>query len=196
MDELEAGVNFHGHLCPMFYLGFRMGRLSLKKLNRRRERGVRFHAVVEFPNCFGDGIQFITGATFGKNNLHLKNTGKFAGSFYDLVSGNNIRLKMKEDVVKRVLEYGKSGKKVKKLPPADRDEESNKLMRRGKEIVGWLKELGDEELFEEELALDFIAEEGPSFDYVFCENCGELTLREYSDAVGEKQVCRDCDPIQ
>jgi formylmethanofuran dehydrogenase subunit E len=192
MDELGRAVGFHGHLCPMFYLGFRMGKYGLKKLKRGRESGVKLHAVVEFANCFGDGIQFVTGATFGKNNLHLDDQGKFAASFYDLVSGNSLRVRMKKDMVERVLEYGMSGKEVKKLPPTKREEEAKRLMTSGKEMVDLLKGLEDEALFEETPAPDFSPKEGPSLDYLFCEKCEELTLIEYAKVTGHTNLCRAC----
>ncbi|MFQ5800142.1 MAG: FmdE family protein [Candidatus Hydrothermarchaeales archaeon] len=195
MTDLEDGVRFHGHLCPMFYLGVRMGELALKKLNRERENGVKLHAVVEFANCFGDGIQYVTGATFGKNNLHLEDRGKFASSFYDLGSGMSLRLRMKENVAKNVLKYGKAGRKVKKLPAAKREEEARRLMVTGKEMVEWLKGLADEELFETTPAPPFTPKEGPSLDYVTCQKCGELTLKEYTKKKGSTPLCRSCYPL-
>jgi formylmethanofuran dehydrogenase subunit E len=195
MDELGGAVRFHGHLCPMFYLGFRMGNHALTKLKRERESGVKLHVVVEFANCFGDGVQFVTGATFGKNNLYLDDKGKFAASFYDLVNGDTLRLSMKRSVVERVLEYGRTGKEVKKLPPTKREEEARKLMASGKEMVVWLKGVEDEALFEETPAPDFSPLEGPSLDYFFCEKCGELTLNEYVKVTGNKNLCRSCQEV-
>lgn len=188
MTDLQEAVSFHGHLCPMFYLGVRMGGLALKKLDRARERGVKLHAVVEFANCFGDGIQYVTGATFGKNNLHLADRGKFAASFYDLSSGKNLRLRMKKDIVEKVLEYGRAGRDVKRLPPAEREEETRRLMAMGREMVERLKGLSDEELFEVTDAPGFTPPEGPSLDYVVCPGCGEVTLKEYA----EKGLCGSC----
>lgn len=192
MVDLEDAVRFHGHLCPMFYLGVRMGELALKKLNRERENGVKLHAVVEFANCFGDGIQYVTGATFGKNNLHLEDKGKFAASFYDLATGMSLRLRMKEEAVKNVLEYGKAGREVKRLPAAKREEEARRLMVAGKEMVEWLKGLTDEELFETPPAPPFTPKEGPSLDYVTCQKCGELTLKGYTKKKGEASLCQTC----
>jgi formylmethanofuran dehydrogenase subunit E len=192
MEDLDTAVEFHGHLCPMFYMGFRMGHLALKKLGRPRERGVKLHAVVEFPNCFADGVQFVTGATFGKNNLHLDDRGKFAASFYDLSSGKDLRLKMKKEVVSKVLEYGKAGLVVKELPPDKREEETRVLMVSGREMVGWLKGLGDDDMFETLPAPSFLPEDGPSLDYIVCSDCGELTLKEYSKKRSEKNFCTHC----
>ena len=48
MEELDKAAGFHGHLCPMFALGFRMGKKALNELGRGRENGVKLVAVVEF----------------------------------------------------------------------------------------------------------------------------------------------------
>ncbi len=192
MKELDDAVAFHGHLCPMFYLGFRMGKYALRKLDRKREKGVKLHAVVEFTNCFADGIQYVTGATFGKNNLHIRDFGRFASSFYDLSSEKSIRIKMKDGMVKKVLEYGKAGKDVKGLPPSKREAETKRLMRMGKEKVDWLSRLGDSELFDLKSPPPFEQEEGPSLDYIICHECEELALLGYSNEKGGFKVCRSC----
>jgi len=192
MTELERAVAFHGHLCPMFYLGFRMGELALQSLARGREQGVKLHVVVEFANCFGDGIQFVTGATFGKNNLHLDDKGKFAASFYDLAGGRSLRLRMRNDVVEKVLGYGRAGNEVKKLPPGQREEEARRLMAKGRRMVEWLKSLGDEELFEETPAPAFTPENAIELEHVVCSRCRELALKRYALFKGSETLCLHC----
>jgi len=192
MAELEEAVKFHGHLCPMFYLGVRMGEFALEKLDREREKGVKLHAVLEFANCFGDGVQVVTGATFGKNNLHLRDTGKFAATFHDLVTGESLRLKVGNDLVERILEYGKAGKKVKALPTNEREAEARRLMSWGREIVDELKNLSNAEIFEITSTEEFVPVEGPSLDHVFCSGCGELTLVDYVTSDKGTSLCQSC----
>jgi formylmethanofuran dehydrogenase subunit E len=192
MDDIKSAVSFHGHLCPMYYLGLRMGGNALKRLNRGRERGIKLQVVVEFANCFGDGIQFVVGATYGKNNLHLDDKGKFAASFYDVSSKKSLRLIMREDVLKKVLVYGRAGKDVKSLPHSDREEEAARLMEAGKEMVEWLKTLSDEELFSVSAPPGFKPVEGASLEYVKCKLCRELTLKEYSRMKAGAVHCLSC----
>lgn len=190
MEDIGSAVAFHGHLCPMFYLGLRMGDHALRGLGRGREAGLKFHAVVEFVNCFSDGIQVVTGATFGKENLHSLDIGKFAASFYDKESDRNLRLSMNKDVLERVLEFGKAGKKVKDMPPHDRAAEAKAHMKRGRELVDWLRTLDDQALFNEGPAPEFASKRSQELDYLFCESCGELTLTEYVEP--GKRICRSC----
>ncbi len=192
MDDLEGPVSFHGHLCPMFYLGCRMGRAALSSLKREREKGVKLHSVVEFANCFSDGIQYTTGTTFGKNNLHLRDTGKFAASFYDLSSGESLRLRMKNNVLQRVLEYGEASRMVKKLPPGNRAAETKRLMAMGREVVKWLEELTDEELFDKAPAGKFSPAVDQDLKSAICNRCGEVMLLQYAKKNKNMYLCMDC----
>ncbi|MFQ5887804.1 MAG: FmdE family protein [Candidatus Hydrothermarchaeales archaeon] len=192
MEELEEASKFHGHLCPMFAFGFRMGKKALKELGREREDGVKLMAVVEFKNCLADGIQYICGTTYGKNNLFYKGSGKFAASFYDLVSGKSLRISIKNEVLEDTLEYGVAGQEVKRLPPNRRREEARRLFKMGKEVIKRLKEMGDGELFTITKAEPFKAEEEPPLDFVICEGCGEVVLTHFINEYGGKKVCNYC----
>lgn len=189
---MEDAVKFHGHLCPMFALGYRMGKMALKTLARGREEGVKLIAVVEFRNCLSDGIQYVCGTTYGKNNLFYKEYGKFATSFYDLATGKSTRIRVKNKAVEEALEYGMAGQEVKKLPPASRDEEAKKLFQLGREIVDKINEIGDEELFTITDAVPFKPEEEPSLKHVICEKCGELVLEDFVKVHNGKKTCIHC----
>ncbi len=192
MGELNEASKFHGHLCPMFALGFRMGKKALEELGRGREDGVKLIAVVEYKNCLADGIQYVCGTTYGKNNLFYKENGKFAASFYDLVSGKSIRVGIKNEVLEDTLGYGVAGQGVKRLPPDRRREDARKLFMRGKKIVERFEEMSDEELFKITEAEPFKAKEESSLDFVYCDGCGELTLTDFVNESGEKRLCNSC----
>jgi formylmethanofuran dehydrogenase subunit E len=189
---MEDAVKFHGHLCPMSVLGVRMGRLALKKLARGRERGVRLVAVVEFKNCMADGIQYATGATYGKNTLFLNDYGKFAASFYDLGTKESVRIKVRNDVVEEALVFGRGAQDVKKLPPADREKEAKGILEKGREIAEKIGKLSDDELFEITEAPPFKPEEEPSLKHTVCEECGEIVLEDFIREKDGKNVCIGC----
>jgi|Deesub1362B_J571_1020462.scaffolds.fasta_scaffold12461_4 formylmethanofuran dehydrogenase subunit E len=190
--SLEEAARFHGHLCPMLALGYRMGKLALKKLGRAREGGMKLLAVVEFQNCLADGIAFVTGATFGKSTLILKPLGKFAASFYDLASGKSLRILVRKEILEATLDYGRRGEEIKNMPVAERKQAAEEHMRRGKEIVAKLMEKSDEELFEIKEAPPFKQEPYPSLAHAYCSNCGELVLKAYAEERRGEVVCRAC----
>lgn len=189
---MEDAVKFHGHLCPMSALGLRMGKKALKTLARGKEKGVKLIAVVEFRNCFSDGIQYVCGTTYGKNNLFYEEYGKFAASFYDLATGKSIRIRIENEVVEEALAYGMAAQEVKKLPPADREEETKRLFKQGREIVEKLNEMRDEELFSITEAPAFKPEKEPSLKHVLCEKCGEVVLEDFIKASNGENVCIAC----
>lgn len=189
---LDDAVRFHGHLCPMFYLGLRMGKLALKTLGRGKEKGLKLLAVVEFNNCLADGIQFVTGATYGKNALYYKEHGKFAASFYDLVTDKSIRIVVKNDVLEKVLEYGLKGEEVKSLPPKDRKKEADALFMWAKRVVEELKGMKDEELFDVGAALLFEADPIPSLAHLHCLACGEIVLADFAVEKDGRTFCKEC----
>ncbi len=186
---LSEAVEFHGHLCPMVALGYRMGKYALKLLGREREKGMKLIAVVEFQNCLADGIQVATGATFGKNLLYLKPLGKFAASFYDLEQNKSLRLVVKNRILEDTLEYGREGERIKNMPMGEeRKRKAQKLMEWGKEIVKKIEELKDEELFDIKPAPSFNPEPFPSLSHGYCKSCGELVLESFL----KNGVCGTC----
>jgi formylmethanofuran dehydrogenase subunit E len=189
---MEDAVRFHGHLCPMFALGLRMGKKALKTLERGREEGVKLVAVVEYRNCLADGLQFICGTTYGKNNLYYREYGKFAASFYDLVSGKSMRIKVRGGVVEEALEFGLKGQEIKKLPPADRKREAEEHFKRGKEVVAKLEKMSDDELFEITEAPAFEPEPEPSLEHEICGKCGEVVLKDFIKVKDGEKICIPC----
>jgi formylmethanofuran dehydrogenase subunit E len=189
---MEESVKFHGHLCPMSYLGVRMGRVALKRLGRGREKGVRLIAVVEFKNCLADGIQLVTGATYGKNTLFLKDYGKFAASFYDLATSKSIRLRVRNEIIEGCLVYGMEAQDVKALPPDDRKEAADRILAKGKEITKRLEKMGDSDLFAVMDAPYFNPEKESSLEPTHCEECNEIVLKEFIKERKGKKVCKDC----
>ena len=75
---LRKAAELHGHFCSYLAYGVRAGYIAIEELeisNTGMEEAV---AVVETNNCFSDGIQVITGCTFGNNALIFKDVGKTA----------------------------------------------------------------------------------------------------------------------
>jgi len=91
-DDLRDAIQFHGHLCPGLALGYRVARAALRELDADRPEDEELVAVVENDSCAADAIQFITGCTFGKGNLHFRDYGKHVYTFYNRRSGKGVRI--------------------------------------------------------------------------------------------------------
>jgi formylmethanofuran dehydrogenase subunit E len=88
-DQIDKAVAFHGHECPGLWIGLRAAELCLRELGHHDQNPIT--AVVETDMCGVDGIQALTGCTFGKGNLIHKDWGKPAFSFYRNSDGKGLR---------------------------------------------------------------------------------------------------------
>jgi formylmethanofuran dehydrogenase subunit E len=73
-DEfLSRAIEFHGHLGPYLVLGLKAGLYANETLGKDPMKMEAFIETKATPpeSCFADGIQFSTGCTFGKGNIHL-----------------------------------------------------------------------------------------------------------------------------
>jgi len=82
MKNYEDVVKFHGHSCPGLALGFRVATKAMEELGiQEPSMDEEIVAIVENDSCAVDAIQVVTGCTFGKGNLILKDHGKQAYTF-------------------------------------------------------------------------------------------------------------------
>jgi formylmethanofuran dehydrogenase subunit E len=73
-DYYDAGLALHGHKCPAMPMGLLAGAAAMNKLGVERARESQLLALIELgedhcATCFADGVQTITGCTFGKGNI-------------------------------------------------------------------------------------------------------------------------------
>ncbi|MBN1697005.1 MAG: SAM-dependent methyltransferase, partial [Spirochaetales bacterium] len=74
----EAG-KLHGHFCPGLSLGVYAAVTGMKRIASSIADGMEgLCAVIEVNSCFADGIQAVTGCTFGNNSLIYRDIGKTA----------------------------------------------------------------------------------------------------------------------
>lgn len=91
-DDLQAVIQFHGHLCPGLALGYRVAKAALRELNAVRPQDEELVAIVENDSCAVDAIQFITGCTFGKGNFIFRDYGKHVYTFFNRATGKGVRI--------------------------------------------------------------------------------------------------------
>ncbi len=78
---LAEALAFHGHKCWASTAGVRLGLAAMEALGAPRAGAKQLHAIIETGDyhggmCFGDGIQFTTGCTFGKGNIEKIRRGQ------------------------------------------------------------------------------------------------------------------------
>lgn len=96
MVSWEDAVKFHGHECGGLKWGYKVALYALEKLNFDRSSDEELVAIVENDSCAVDGIQVVTGCTFGKGNLIFKDYGKHVYTFFNRNTGKGIRISRKK----------------------------------------------------------------------------------------------------
>ncbi|MFB3896227.1 MAG: FmdE family protein [bacterium] len=93
-ELLNQLIQFHGHLGPYLILGYRIGMIGLRETQAKKYFGVTVE--VKCPakppeRCLVDGLQFATGATYGKANIQVT---KFTDTITVVVKNNASKKKV------------------------------------------------------------------------------------------------------
>ncbi|GAB4342584.1 MAG: FmdE family protein [Calditrichia bacterium] len=189
-EWLEIGQKFHGHKCPAMPMGLRAGAAALNALGVERTGDSALLALVDLgenhcATCYGDGIQVITGCTFGKGNIRKTHKGKWALTLVDKKSGKAVRVTPKAEAMlsNKKTSFFKDYRE-KGVPPAQVPDVEP--------LVEKVMSAPDEMLLNISEVLDYNHQEPPhSFNSFVCESCGEMVVEEYGRVKGDKKVCMD-----
>ena len=109
-DEVyKVGLALHGHKCPAMPLGLRAGEAAMQVLGVQHAPDGQLTALVEIDRnhcstCFADGVQVVTGCTFGKGNIRSLGYGKFALTLVDNRTGRSVRVVASPEAMRRSQE--------------------------------------------------------------------------------------------
>ena len=187
----EWAYEFHGHRCPFMPIGYRMGRLAMKELGVDR---VKDHDLFAFPElgmghpqtCTMDGVQVVTGCTYGKVLMEKTHYGKLALVLYHPEKGA-VRVAMRpefQDALGKFefFAYRKRGIEPSGIPAAAVDE-----------VTEWMFSQPDEVLFKLERVPGFKYERTKnSFNKAKCTVCGEYVFERYVRLVDGQPRCIPC----
>ncbi len=193
-DELyQAGLLLHGHKCPAMPMGLRAGMAALQALGVTRAVDGQLTALVEIDRdhcatCYADGIQMVTGCTFGKGNIQKLGYGKFALTLIDNKTRRSVRVVTKPETIQRskeseFIQYRKQG------VPASTIEAT--LV---EPLVDLMLATPAEELFTIGLVTEAILAPGRPHDFntVICTQCGEVVVERYARIKNGQIVCMPC----
>jgi len=195
MDDrgiLIDALKFHGHRCWASVAGVRAGLAALRALGVKRSGGTQLYAILETGEehggmCFGDGVQYTTGCTFGKGNIRKHPLGKLAVTLVDKDSNRAVRVSYKPTLQKQIgasafMRQRAAGYQPDDIPEADQMELVNlvwnapvaDVLRVGTVVTHdqtWLPEV---------------------MGFTPCQACGELVAHAYLRLVGDRKVCIPC----
>ncbi len=191
-DILVDALKFHGHRCWASVAGVRCGQAALRTLGVKRSGGTQLYGILETGEehggmCYGDGVQYTTGCTFGKGNIRKNPLGKLAFTLIDKDSNRAVRVSYKPTLQKQIaasafMQQRAAGYQPDEIPEADQMELVDLV---------WNAPEMDILTVGEVFAYDhnWLSE---VMGFTKCESCGELVAHAYVRTVGDRKVCIPC----
>lgn len=192
-EFLKAGQQLHGHKCPAMPLGLRAGAAAMNALAVPRAKDKDLVAILELgddhcSHCFADGVQMITGCTFGKGNIRKVHHGKFGLTLVDRATGRAVRVvplaraQMQMKQTRFFQEYRSRNVPASRVPDEVVDPLIEQVMSAPQEQ---LLAVGPE--FRTE-----VDKKPETFATRVCQGCGEVVVDRYLRVAGDKLVCIPC----
>jgi len=191
-DILAGALAFHGHKCWASTAGVRLGLAAMGELGVPRAGSKQLHAIIETGDyhggmCFGDGIQFTTGCTFGKGNIEKSGEGKFAVTLIDKATKRAVRVAYKPTLQPRIKASAFMQKRAAGVPPTEIPDAEQM------EVVNLVWDAPAEEIMTVgPIEATGWGEPEEVVRFLVCPSCGELVAEPYARVAEGKVVCAAC----
>ena len=177
-ELLVMAGQIHGHFCPGLALGIIASQRAMTEIEADSDGMEDLIAITETNNCFSDGIQFVTGCTFGNNSLVFRDIGKTAFTLRKR-DGTGVRIIVRPEAREYMhLAYPSFSDNyntvVKEKDHSENAKESFKISGYEKAVV--VLNLDFEKLFIIQNQITDIPDYAPSHDSLICEICGESVM--------------------
>ena len=185
----------HGHFCSHAAYGVKAAYIAMRDIGITNTGMEEVVAIVETNNCFSDGIQVVTGCSFGNNSLIYKDYGKTAVTVAKR-DGTAMRISLNPDFEEsRAERYPEANALFEKLVVRREEptpEESARLIHLSEVIAVELLDADDSELFIIECKTITLPEYAPIFASVRCSICGENVMETRVRVRDGESVCIPC----
>ena len=189
---LRMSGMLHGHFCPFSAMGVKAAVRAVRELGVKSTGMEEVVAIVETNNCFSDGIQFVTGCSFGNNALFYRDYGKTALTLARR-AGEAVRISVRADRVmeERSPEATQLFERI-VVERSGTDAERERLSELWKELAFRILDLPDEEVFNIKRVTVEVPAYARIFDNVKCSMCGENIMEPRARVKDGKPVCIPC----
>jgi formylmethanofuran dehydrogenase subunit E len=192
---LKKAGELHGHWCNYLAYGVKAGCYGIKEMGVTNTGMEEIIAIVETNNCFSDGIQMITGCTFGNNSLIYRDLGKTAVTITRR-DGQAIRIALAPDFEdsrgqKYPEVYSLFDRLVAKREPGEPQEYARMMQLFADMSVDELSVPIDTMFRISKLTID-VPEYAPIFDSKKCAICGENIMATRLIEKDGNSVCLGC----
>jgi len=188
-ETVDQVVAFHGHMCPGLATGIQAAQIALREIGPHAE-DEEVVAVVETDMCAVDGIQFLTGCTFGKGNLIHRDHGKSVYTFWRRSDGKAIRIAGRPDAWRRDPQHQELFAKARTGQASE--EEIARLRELQVANGNALLERDPYELFEVREVREAPPRKARIFASVTCTDCGEATMETRIRRFAGRELCPEC----
>lgn len=160
-------------------------------------KGIKLKVLSVYPGrgskgtcdtCFAEGVQVITGCTFGKGNIKKLHYGKWAVTLIDRATGRSVRVTPKAEAMLAnkqsdfFKKYREKGIPASQVPEEVVEPLVQKVINAPEEAIISVGEIYTQEL----------PPRKESFEGFVCDVCGEMTVEGYGRPQGDKKVCQPC----
>jgi formylmethanofuran dehydrogenase subunit E len=189
---LRISGMLHGHYCPFSALGVKAGARAMKELGIRKSTGMEeVVSIVETNNCFSDGVQIVTGCSFGNNALIYRDYGKTAFTLAKR-SGEGLRIAVKPDCLERQAPEAAALFRKVIAERQGTEEDQAMVTKLWVDISFKILDVRDEDVF----FINRVNIEVPSYARIFnsvkCSICGENIMEPRTRIKESKPVCISC----
>jgi formylmethanofuran dehydrogenase subunit E len=192
---LHLTALIHGHHCVGSALGVIAGHYAMKALNVKENIGMEHViAVVETNGCFSDGIQMVTGCSFGNNSLVYRDYGKTAFSLVKR-NGEGIRMSTRPELGDLLKDKNPETQELYRKIVNQRDatpEEEDKMLELNKQHCFNVLNIPAEKIFKIERVRVELPGYSRLLDSHICLICGEKVMETKALKKGDKYYCADC----
>lgn len=192
---LKKAGELHGHYCNYLAYGVIAGLYGMKRLGITNTGMEEIIAIVETNNCFSDGVQMVTGCSFGNNALVYRDYGKTAVTI-SRRNGEAIRLVLNPEFEdSRADEYPEALGLFDRLVAQRQGgtpEEFQKMMSLFAEMAEKEIKVPAERMFQIKEQTIEIPSFAPIFESVKCAKCGENVMKSRAIERNGEYYCIPC----
>jgi formylmethanofuran dehydrogenase subunit E len=190
---LAKAGELHGHFCPFLALGVKAAVQAVNELGVSSTGMEEVIAIIETNNCFSDGVQFVTGCSFGNNALIYRDYGKTAFTLAKR-NGEAVRVSVK-DISRLLEEREPEAQRLFQKVVIERkgtNEDQRRLRENWRRIGFKMLDTPDDELFD----VTRVAIQVPAYSRIFvsvkCSICGENVMEPRARVQNGQPVCIPC----
>lgn len=189
-EAFKRCAEFHGHVCPGLAIGFKAAQALMDRLAVTKAPDEELVSIVETDACGVDAVQVITGCTFGKGNLKLKQYGKQAFSLADRRQGRAFRACLRAHATARdpaltglyeKVRRGDAGAKEIERFQQSRQKRIREILESDASVLFTIQEIPFDVPHEAEIAQS-----------AACDICGEATMVDLLIEKEGKRLCVPC----